>query len=182
MDGSVTVHVLDQATGERLTPSDVMLYRVGVPGENRAEFKHDGSFSFAELSEGEYSLAIYDPRFAPRYERFALQPRDSKILEVHLTRGAFLSGRVLDEQGQSPERGWFTLLRAGERRGRAGYIDDSGDHEVSDEGNFCTPPLHPGKYFLRMAGLLRKSAVAVPSRAQSVLERYFDFCIPTLAI
>ena len=37
MGRSVTVHVLDQTTGEHLTPPDVMLYRIGVPGETRAE-------------------------------------------------------------------------------------------------------------------------------------------------
>jgi hypothetical protein len=179
MGRSVTVHVLDQTTGERLTPPDVMLYRIGVPGENRAESNKDGSFSFTDLSQGEYSLAVYDPRYAPLYEHFALMPEDSKVLELHLTPGGFLSGQVLDEEGRTPERCWFTLLRSGARQGKSGYIDDSGDHQVSKDGKFCSPPLRPARYFLRLAGLLRRPAVVDPSEEPpSIEKRYFDFLYP----
>ena len=179
MSRSVTVHVLDQTTGERLTPPDVMLYRIGVLGEIRAESNEDGSFSFTDLSHGEYSLAVYDPHYAPLYEHFALMPEDSKVLELHLTPGGFLSGQVLDEDGQPPKRCWFTLLRSGTRGGKSGYIDDSGDHQVSEDGKFCSPPLCPARYFLRMAGFLRKPAVVDPSEEPpSILKRYFDFLYP----
>jgi hypothetical protein len=145
MDRSVTIHVLDQTTGERLTPADVMLYPIGVPGETRAESNEDGSFSFNELSQGEYSLAVYDPQYAPHHERFDLTPEDSKVLELHLTAGGFLSG----------------------------------DHRISKDGTFRSPPLRPARYFLRMAGILRKPAVTNPSEEPpSILERYFDFLYP----
>ena len=156
MDRSVTIHVLDQTTGERLTPAGVMLDRIGVPGRTRAESNEDGSFSFTQLSQIAYSLAVYDPQYAPHHERFGLTPENSKVLELHLTPGGFLSGQALDEVGQPPERCWFTLLRSGERRGRSGYISDSGDHKVSADGKFCSPPLYPARYFLRVAGLLRE--------------------------
>jgi hypothetical protein len=179
MDRSVTIHVLDQTTGERLTPADVMLYPIGVPGETRAESNEDGSFSFNELSQGEYSLAVYDPQYAPHHERFDLTPEDSKVLELHLTPGGFLSGQALDEEGQPPERCWFTLFRAGARGDKSGYISDSGDHRISKDGTFRSPPLRPARYFLRMAGILRKPAVTNPSEEPpSILERYFDFLYP----
>jgi hypothetical protein len=179
MGRSVTIHVLDQTTGARLTPPEVMLYRIGVPGESRAEANEDGSFSFTDLSQGEYSLAVHAPHYAPLYEHFALMAEDSKVLEFHLTPGGFLSGQVLDEEAQPPERCWFTLLRSGARRGKSGYIDDSGDHQVSKDGQFCSPPLHPARYFLRVAGLLRKPAVADPSEEPpSIEKRYFDFLYP----
>lgn len=179
MDRSVTVHVLDRTTGERLTSPHVKLYRIGVPGEMRAESHVDGSFSFTDLSAGEYSLAVYDPHYAPLYERFALMADDSEVLELHLTPGGFLSGQVLDEEGQPPERCWFTLLRSGERRGRSGYITDSGDHEISEDGKFSSPPLRPARYFLRLAGLLRKPTTVDSSETPpSVLKRHFDFLYP----
>jgi len=179
MGRSLTVHVLDQTTGERLAPPDVMLYRIGVVGENRAESNNDGSFSFTHLSQGEYSLGVYHPQYAPLHERFILMHEESKVLELHLRPGGFLSGKVLDAEGQPPERCWFTLLRLGEREGKSGYIDDSGDHEVSSDGKFCSPPLHPARYFLRMAGLLRKSAIVDRSEeSRSIEKRYFDFLYP----
>jgi hypothetical protein len=178
MGQSVTIHVLDQTTGARLTPPELTLYRIGVPGESRAESSEDGSFSFTDLSQGEYSLAVHDPPYAPLYEHFTLA-EDSKVLELHLAPGGFLSGQVLDEESQPPERCWFTLLRSGARRGKSGYIDDSGDHQVSNDGQFCSPPLHPARYFLRVAGLLRKPAVVDPSdEPPSVERRYFDFLYP----
>lgn len=182
MGQSVTVHVLDQTTGERLTPADVLLYRIGVPGETRAESNEGGDFSFTDLSQGEYSLAIYDPGYAPLYERFALVPEnseDTKVLELYLTPGGFLSGHVLDEEGLPPARSWFTLLRLGERKGKSGYISDSGDHPVSEDGTFYSPPLNPARYFLRIAGILRKAAVVDPSEEPpSMLNRCFDFLYP----
>jgi hypothetical protein len=155
-----------------------MLYRAGVPGETRAESNEDGSFSFAGLSQGEYSLAVYDPQYAPHHEHFTLTPEDSTVLEVRLTPGGFLSGQVLDEEGQPPERCYFTLFRPGARRDKSGYISDSGDHQISKDGTFRSPPLRPARYFLRMAGLLRKPAVKNPSEEPpSILER-FDFLYP----
>jgi hypothetical protein len=179
MGRSVTIHVLDQTTGARLTPPEVMLYRTGVPGESRAEANEDGSFSFTDLSQGEYSLAVYHPQYAPHHERCTLMHEESKVLELHLRPGGFLFGQVLDAEGQPPERCWFTLLRLGERGGKSGYIDDSGDHQVSKDGQFCSPPLHPARYFLRVVGLLRKPAVADPSEGPpSIEKRYFDFLYP----
>jgi hypothetical protein len=179
MGRSLTVHVLDQTTGERLTPPDVMLYRIGVVGESRAESNRDGSFSFTDLFQGEYSLAVYHPKYAPLHERCTFMHEESKVLELHLRLGGFISGQVLDLEGQPPERCWFTLLRLGERGGKSGYIDDSGDHEVSSDGKFCSPPLHPARYFLRMAGLLSKSAlVDRPEESRSIEKRYFDFLYP----
>lgn len=112
--------VLDQVTGERLTSPHVMLYRIGIPGETLADRNEDGSFSFTDISEGEYSLATYDPRYAPVHERLTLISGDSKVLELRLTPGGFLSGEILDYQGQPPERSWFSLFRSGERKGKSG--------------------------------------------------------------
>ncbi len=179
MSRSATVHVLDQTTGERVIPADVMLYRIGVAGETRAESAENGSFLFTELPEGEYSLAVYDPQYAPHYERFVVTGEGSKILEVYLIAAGFLSGQVLDEEGHPPERCYFTLLRPGERRGKSGYINASGDHEVSKDGTFRSPPLGPARYFLRVAGFLRKPAVTNPTEEPgSILKRNFDFLYP----
>jgi Carboxypeptidase regulatory-like domain len=181
MGRSIIVHVLDQTTGERLTLPDVRLHRIGVVGESRAESDKDGRFSFTDLSSGEYSLAVYHPRYAPHHERVTFTYDDPKVLELRLRPGGFLSGQVLDEEGQPPERCWFTLLRLGKRGGRSGYISDSGDHEASSDGKFCSPPLHSARYFIRMAGLVRKPAIVDRSEeSRSIEKRYFDFLYPNV--
>lgn len=173
MSASVIVSVFDQATGERLTSPEVFLYLKGVPGETRAAFDGD-RFFFQGLAEGDYSLAIYEPRHVTKYERVTVADSDAKALEVHLTPGAFLSGRILDEYGQPPERSSFTLFREGERRGKPGYINDSGDHKVAEDGTFCSPPLPSARYFLGVKGFLPK----LSQPALSVVDRWFDFLYP----
>jgi Carboxypeptidase regulatory-like domain len=179
MEKSVTVRILDGSTGEMMTSADVRLYRIGTPGERCAVTNEDGSFWFDDLPEGDYKLAVYSPRHVTSYENITLLADAAKVMTVQLSPGGFLSGQILDEYGEPPERCWFTLIRGGERRGRSGYVSDSGDHDISKDGRFCSPPLRPARYFLRFAGLLRKSASSgVFGQPDSVLDRYFDFLYP----
>jgi hypothetical protein len=181
MNQSVSGCVVDETTGATLTSPDVRLYRIGVPGETCSMLNEHGCFSFSDLPAGEYSLAFYDRSYVSRYERLTLaQGQIMPSLHIALRPGGFLSGRILDEKQQPPERCWFTLIRAGERRGESGYISDSGDHEVSGDGTFCSPPLRPARYFLRFAGILRKPADTVPTepRHRAMERRIFDFLYP----
>jgi hypothetical protein len=181
MNQSVNGCVVDETTGEPLTSPDVRLYRVGVPGETGISLNEHGCFAFSDLHEGQYSLAFYDSKYTTRYEDFTLaQGQMMPSLHIALRPGGFLSGRILDDKQHPPERCWFTLVRAGERRGESGYISDSGDHEVSDDGTFCSPPLRPARYFLRFAGILRKpeDAVLTEPRHLAMQQRTFDFLYP----
>jgi hypothetical protein len=181
MNQSVSGCVVDETTGEPLTSPDVRLYRIGVSGETCKALNEHGCFSFPDLPEGEYSLAFFDGNYVPRYERLILAHGEiMRSLHIALRRGGFLSGRIFDEKQQPPERCWFTLIRAGERRGESGYISDSGDHKVSNDGTFCSPPLPPARYFLRFAGILRKPADAAPTepRHLAMQQRIFDFLYP----
>ncbi|MGF7183898.1 hypothetical protein [Tunturiibacter psychrotolerans] len=181
MNQSVSGCVVDETTGEPLTSPDVRLYRIGVSGATCNALNEHGYFSFPDLPEGEYSLAFFDGNYVPRYERLILAHGEiMPSLHIALRRGGFLSGRIFDEKQQPPERCWFTLIRAGERRGESGYISDSGDHKVSNDGTFCSPPLPPARYFLRFAGILRKPADAAPTepRHLAMQQRIFDFLYP----
>ena len=183
MNQSVNGCVVDETTGEPLTSPDVRLYRIGVAGETCTVLNEHGCFSFSDLLEGEYSLAFYDQNFVPRYERLTLaQGRIMPSLRIALRPGGLLSGRILDDKQQPPERCWFTLNQAGERRGEPGYISDSGDHKVSDDGTFCSPPLSPARYFLRFAGILRKPATVSQTNRVTLLCNSASsiFCIPML--
>jgi|HubBroStandDraft_6_1064221.scaffolds.fasta_scaffold35508_3 hypothetical protein len=183
MDNSVTVRVIDGSTGEIVVSADVRLYQVGTPGERCAVTNQDGGYSFDDLPEGDYSLAVDGPRHVALYERVTLLPGATKVMTVQLNPAGFLSGQILDERGEPPERCWFTLIREGERSGRSGYVSDSGDHDISKDGRFCSPPLRPARYFLRFAGLLRKPASSfVSGRPDSPLDRYFDFLYPNACV
>jgi carboxypeptidase family protein len=181
MNQSVNGCVVDETTGEPLTSPDVRLYRIGVPGETVTVLDKHGCFSFADLSAGDYSLAFYDSKYAPRYERLTLvEGEPLGALHIALRPGAFLSGRILDEKHMPPWRCWFTLIRAGERGGKSGYISDSGDHSIADDGTFHSPPLGPDLYFLRFHGILREPPPAQPPEPPDLVmqKRVFDFLYP----
>jgi Carboxypeptidase regulatory-like domain len=181
MKGSVSGCVIDETTGEPISSPEVKLYRIGVPGVTPTVLDEHGCFSFAELREGDYSLAFYDSKYVPRYERLTLaEGKPVDALHIALRPGAFLSGRILDEKHLPPWRCWFTLIRAGERGGKSGYISDSGDHRISEDGTFCSPPMGPGRYFLRFAGILREPPPANPPEPRHLLmqKRLFDFLYP----
>jgi len=181
MNRSVSGCVVDETTGEPLTSPDVRLYRIGVAGETCTTLNEHGCFSFSELPEGEYSLAFYDKKYVRRYERLTFNESETiSALHIALKPGGFLSGKIMDENQQPPERCHFSLIRTGERRGESGYIGDSGDHKVSEDGSFCSPPLRPTRYFLRFAGILRKPAVAIPTEPLhlAMQKRVFDFLYP----
>lgn len=183
MDRSLTVHVIDASTGTVFDSADVRLNPIGTPGERCAVNSQDGGYSFDDLPDGEYSLAVHSSRHVSLYERVTLIPGVPKVMIVEISPAGFISGQILDERGEPPDRCWFTLLREGERRGTSGYVDDSGDHDVSKDGTFCSPPLRPARYFLRFAGVLRRAPAEETSlEHESPLDRHFDFLHPNAEV
>jgi hypothetical protein len=181
MDGSISGCLKDAVTDETLLSPRLSLTRHGVLGESFAQVDERGQFIFRALPAGSYCMGAHDNHYAPLYHRLTLEQDQSvENLEISLTPGAFLKGRILDEDGYPPHRCHFTLIRAGNRGERLGYISDSGDHEIAQDGLFASPPLHPGRYFLRFAGILRKPSESDPSQpVHGVMqERIFDFLCP----
>ena len=95
MNGAITGWASDVSSGDRIASPDVRLYRIGVPGETCAVLDEHGSFSFSQLSPGEYSLAVYEDKYVPRYQRLTLKTGEIiGDLHVPLTLGDYISGRV----------------------------------------------------------------------------------------
>jgi hypothetical protein len=180
---TLTVRVIDGSTGVVFDSADVRLYPIGIPGERCAVNSQNGDYSFDDLPDGEYSLAVYSSRHVSLYEHVTMIPGVAKVMIVQISPAGFISGQILDERGEPPERCWFTLIREGERRGTSGYVDDSGDHNVSKDGTFCSPPLRPARYFLRFAGVLRTAPANEASlEHESLLDRHFDFLHPNAEV
>jgi hypothetical protein len=181
MSGTISGHLTDSVTGESLSKLQVrLLTRDGIPGVTHTHADELGRFSFHSLPAGKYLLGVHDAGYAPLYHRILLEKGENvENLQIALTPGAFIKGRILDEEGRPPQRGHFTLIRAGNRGDRSGYISDSGDHKVDEDGWFCSPPLHPGRYSLRFAGILQKSSSDPPQPANAGMQqRIFDFLYP----
>jgi hypothetical protein len=183
MDGTISGYLINAVTCEIATLSQLSLTRVGVLGESLTQADEYGRFAFTALPAGEYSLGVYDNRYAPLYRKLSLKEGESiENLEMALTPAAFLKGMILDEEGHPPQRSHVTLIRVGIRWGKSGYISDSGDHRIAQDGSFSSPPLHPGRYFLRFAGILQKPPASTTSQAMhaDMHQRIFDFLYPNV--
>jgi hypothetical protein len=178
MDGTIAGYLIDAMTGEVASSSEVSLTRHGVLGQSLTRADGRGRFAFTSLPSGKYSLGVHDNRYAPLYRKLFLKEQETiENLEIALTPAAFIKGRILDDEGRPPQHCHVTLIKEGTRNGRSGYISDSGDHEVAQDGRFSSPPLHPGRYFLRFAGILRKPLASTPSQVthEVIQQRIFDF-------
>lgn len=178
MNGTISGYLLNAVTGEIVPSSALSLIRRGVLGENLTKADKRGRFAFPSLPPGSYSLGVYDDRYAPLYRDVLLEEGETfPNLEVAMTPGAFIKGRILDEEGHPPRSCHLTLIKLGTRGERSGYISDSGDHKVSEDGHFSSPPLHPGRYSLRFSGILRKPVASslFQSSQESMQQRIFEF-------
>jgi len=181
MNCAITGRVTENATGAALTTPRLALHRIGVVGETPTVLDEDGRFSFSSLCAGEYSLSAYSDDFVYWHRSLTLGEGQSvDNLQVALTRGGRIVGQLLDEEGRPPQQGLLTLLRQGERNGRSGLIDMSGDHQAGKDGRFQSPPLSSGLYLLRFAGILQKPAnMAMPAQERGLApDRVFDFLYP----
>ncbi|QHN04764.1 carboxypeptidase regulatory-like domain-containing protein [Granulicella sp. WH15] len=180
MSGTITGCVLNAATGEALSTPQISLTGTGVIGETFTNLDELGRFAFRPLPPGRYCLGVHHDCYAPVYHNIFLEVENPVAdLQIPLTSAAFIKGRILDEDGLPPQRCHFTLIRVGKRGERSGYISDSGDHEVDEDGRFSSPPLHPGRYSLRFAGILRKPpGPHLQSTDSAVQQRIFDFLYP----
>lgn len=87
---------------------------------------------------------------------------------------AFLSGKVVDENGLPPLTAHYTVVTEGNFKGRQGFIVVQEDR-IDPDGTFVSA-LPPGKYFVRFFGILQNPASAPePQISQS---RFFDFVYP----
>ena len=90
---------------------------------------------------------------------------------------AFLSGKLVDGDGRPPRTACFTVVTEGNFHGQRGFIKVQGDHMFHPDGTFASPPLSPGKYFLRFFGLLQGEPESGGDKAD-MQRRVFDFIYP----
>ena len=163
MKGTITGRVIYKVSGNALSTPRLALHRIGFVGETATALAEDGRFSFSSLDAGEYSLSAYDDDLVYWHQRLSLSDGQSiNDLQVALSRGGRIAGRLLDDFGRPPRQGLLTLLRQGERHGRLGMINVSGDHKAAEDGRFQTPPLASGAYLLRFAGVSNRPRAWTP--------------------
>jgi len=91
---------------------------------------------------------------------------------------AFLSGKLVDQNGLPPLTAIFTVLIERDSQGQRGFVRVQGDHMFRPDGTFTSPPLLPGRYFLRFFGELQGSPASGQGKAADRQRRVFDFIYP----
>jgi hypothetical protein len=88
---------------------------------------------------------------------------------------AFLSGKLVDENGIPPLSAHYTVVTEGSFKGRQGFTSVQEDR-IDPDGTFVSPPLAPGKYFIRFFGILHNPKS--PPEPQVSQSRFFDLIYP----
>jgi hypothetical protein len=111
----------------------------------------------------------------PHYRGLYYDPNFSGGVSMNFS-DAFLSGKLVDENGLPPLTAHYTVVTEGTFKGRDGYIRFQSDYQIDADGTFVSPPLAPGKYFLRFFGILQNPASPPEPRVSE--RRIFDFIYP----
>src|ERR1700761_7143375 len=122
---------------EGLQGARLSLHKIHSEESRKGLSDDEGRFSFVDLNPGNYSLSISHPDFVPEYRQLDVaEGQDDVDLRVSLTPAAFIEGRIVDEFGEPPHRGYLTLFWKGEKFGRSGFHNYMGDHRIAVDGQF----------------------------------------------
>jgi Carboxypeptidase regulatory-like domain len=157
--GTIEVNVRDSATGQPIAGADVTFIFFQTPPPNvvtRSNTDDAGYIGFSDLVMGRYSVAArrdgYIDQPGPGLgTTVIIDPQTlRKTVDLTLTRGATIEGRILDSKGLPLAQAQAQLLRKTYRDGRAVLTRvGSGRTETDDRGHYRLIGLAPGEYFLQ---------------------------------
>ncbi len=138
----------------RPTPTEGLYFRANTSTVARTAATARGEFTFSDVAEGEWLVGppcaisasdSIDPNaIAPRAERVVCEPGATSVgVVVHLSRGLYLSGRVVDESGAGV--GVHVGANANDGAGFR-WADAHAD------GSFAIGPLADGDYEINAGG------------------------------
>ena len=139
----IQVGFSDGLLGERLDEVKVSVFSLGGSGdrEESPPPTEEGVFAFDDLPTGEpLMVLVYAPDWANGgMDLPALEPTETRRVEVQLTPGATITGRVLDEAG-NPVVGLAIEADAPDRR----VIADESQAITGEDGRFELSGVPPG--------------------------------------
>ena len=137
--------VVDAADGRGL--AGIRIVARGEGGEFLARSGADGRYSIRGLFPQSYRLSAEDDRFVPWSRTVRVVATQAETQDVPLTRGATLTGRVVDEQGVPIEGALVQVSRGGENVFRAFMrsMEGEGTVRTGRDGSFRTTRLAPGE-------------------------------------
>lgn len=168
--GSINGHVLEDGSNKPVVAARVMLLpqpgrpMTGPPPQTTTDA--DGAFAFASLAPGDYRLDVQKTGFVPSNylqpgtraampRPFHVEAGQPTAVDVHLRKGAIVTGRVLDMNGEPLADARVMALRrmdAGPaaRGGMAPRLVPAPGQgqQTNDIGEFRVSGLPPGQYII----------------------------------
>jgi protocatechuate 3,4-dioxygenase beta subunit len=158
---SITGRVLTADTGRPVKRARVAVTGAvagGGRGGGVAMTDDQGRYSVADLAAGSYSVSASKSGFvdAAYGQRRPLQPgtpvqltdgQAAANIDLRLTRGGVITGRIVDEDGEALARALVTVQRYQYVRGERQLTPAGGD-QTDDRGQYRVFGLPPGDYFV----------------------------------
>jgi len=196
--GSYTISgtVVSAATGTPIAQARVTLIDTDNSRNAASLLTHeDGRFAFHQLAAGKYSLEGsrrgYLTSAYLQHEQFwsaivTGEEFETQDLVLRLMPAAVLSGRVLDERGESV-RGAQVKLYMEEHTNGMSRVMPAGDTQTNDLGVFEFLSLSPGKYFAAVSATpwyavhppSASGATATPTVPLPAVDKTLDVAYPT---
>lgn len=133
----------------------------GASDDHTTRTGSDGSFSFAGLSAGKYSLTAFHhgfPRQAfEQHEQYSSAivvgpDKQSTGIRFRLQPDATLSGTIIDEHNEAVANAQVQLFRRGIQNGKAGVYRDQATNS-NDQGYYHFAHLRKGQYYLVVSAM-----------------------------
>jgi hypothetical protein len=187
---SIEGRAIDASTGAALRNALVMLAPAPVPGTAAstqtsygATSDAEGKFAVKGIVAGTYRLSAtragylqsqYGARGPGKQGTpLTLVSRQSMTaLELRMTRGGVIAGKVLDDLGDPVERATVSAMRyrfqANERQ-----LAQTGSASTDDQGNYRVFGLDPGRYYLRVGPSLSSLNQSGPPTTLTYIPVYY---------
>ncbi len=156
--GTLAGRVLAADTGRPIARARVSINAAELPGGRVAQTLDDGTFSFAELPAGRYTVTAARTGYVtlsfgqrrPFQPGTPLQLTESASLtgvDIRLPRGSVVTGRVFDEVGDPMPGITVRVLRYQYAQGVRQLVP-AGGAQSDDRGEYRIWGLNPGEYFV----------------------------------
>lgn len=132
----------------------------------------DGSYSIAYVAAGTYYVVVKQPGYLSPFAQFTtaelahpapdvqqkidatlpmvmVLPNNTATMDIHLTKGASLSGQVRFDDG-SPDAQAHVVLMQQDAKGKWTTVDSASRAAVDDQGRYRITGLDAGSYLLRV--------------------------------
>lgn len=169
--GSISGHVYRADNGEPLSKAIVTLTG---PSERVTRTEADGSYSFVNVSPGDYGIEVVRAGFiGGNYQALVKPGGKAENVDVRLPLAGVISGRVADLDGDPVEGLHVYAIRPSYYEGGTFQEDEIRETKTDDRGEFRLTGLRAGTYYVRAGGSGKNTGTIVERGVWSYHTSYY---------